>query len=320
MLAADLLHRAVAAQAGQDDRDLLLRRPAPVLLPLLAQPRSPFGRAAHPEPAAGQSLRRYTPPGLPGPPTQLPVNAGRGDWQQRRRLLSEQLPPLDVDVCLLQEVVCGAGRGDQLEELAEMLGFDWRARVVAESRPHEIEEEGVAIIARAPLRDVAVWPLPPSHPPRHLLEASVDFGDARLRLATLHAAVSPDRERDEQISTLARLTSTPLLIGADLNAPPAIVRPLLGETFIDALDWNASPTWPVDETEFVRAWEEKLGEPPAGEVEPRRLDYLLARDVHVERSGTLALGTNERTASDHKLVWADLSNAHRDASEFRSST
>ncbi len=78
MLAADLLHRAVAAQAGQDDRDLLLRRPAPVLLPLLAQPRSPFGRAAHPEPAAGQSLRRYTPPGLPGAPTQLPVNAGPG--------------------------------------------------------------------------------------------------------------------------------------------------------------------------------------------------------------------------------------------------
>src|SRR6266511_883146 len=77
VLAANLLDRAVAAQPGQHDLDLLLRRPAAVL-PLLAQPSLLVGRAAHPEPAAGQSLRRYAPPGLPGTPTQLPVNAGPG--------------------------------------------------------------------------------------------------------------------------------------------------------------------------------------------------------------------------------------------------
>jgi hypothetical protein len=37
VLAAHVLHRAVAAQPGQHDLKLLLRRPAPVL-PLLAQP------------------------------------------------------------------------------------------------------------------------------------------------------------------------------------------------------------------------------------------------------------------------------------------
>src|SRR5439155_819346 len=77
MLTADVLHRPVAAQAGQHDLDLLLRRPTAVLA-LLAQPCLLLGRAAHPEPAAGQSLRRYAPPGLPGAPTQLPVNAGPG--------------------------------------------------------------------------------------------------------------------------------------------------------------------------------------------------------------------------------------------------
>src|SRR5205085_10190594 len=77
VLATDLPHRAVAAQPGQHDLELLLRRERPVL-PLLAQPSSPFGRAAHPEQAAGQSLRRYAPPRLPGAPTQLPVNAGPG--------------------------------------------------------------------------------------------------------------------------------------------------------------------------------------------------------------------------------------------------
>jgi hypothetical protein len=60
MLVTDLLHRPVAARPRQHDRELLLR-PAPVL-PLLAQPRLLLGRAAHPEPAAGQSLRRYPPP------------------------------------------------------------------------------------------------------------------------------------------------------------------------------------------------------------------------------------------------------------------
>src|SRR3954471_2394833 len=71
MLTTDLLHLAVAAQAGQHDLDLLLRRPAPVLA-LLAQPHLLVGRAAHAEPAAGQSLRRYAPPGLRG--VRLPQN------------------------------------------------------------------------------------------------------------------------------------------------------------------------------------------------------------------------------------------------------
>jgi hypothetical protein len=77
VLATDLLHRAVAAQPGQHDLDLLPGRPAPVLA-LLAQPSLLVGRAAHAEPAAGQSLRRYAPPRLPGTPSQLPVNAGPG--------------------------------------------------------------------------------------------------------------------------------------------------------------------------------------------------------------------------------------------------
>ena len=67
LLPADLPRGPIAAQPGKHDLQLLLRRPAPVL-PLLAQPSLLLGRAAHPEPAAGQSLRRYAPPGLPGEP------------------------------------------------------------------------------------------------------------------------------------------------------------------------------------------------------------------------------------------------------------
>src|SRR5580765_9006123 len=75
MLAAHIAHAAIATQPGQHDLELLLRRPAPVLA-LLAQPHLLVGRAAHAEPDAGQSLRRYAPPGLPGAPSQLHVNAG----------------------------------------------------------------------------------------------------------------------------------------------------------------------------------------------------------------------------------------------------
>src|SRR5581483_11192006 len=77
MLTADLDDRAVATQRRQHDLQLLLRGELPIL-PLLAQPDLLLGRAAHPEPAAGRSLRRYAPPGSPGNPTQLPVNTEPG--------------------------------------------------------------------------------------------------------------------------------------------------------------------------------------------------------------------------------------------------
>ena len=199
------------------------------------------------------------------------------DWPRRRALLGRELPALDVDVYLLQEVVCGDGRGDQLRELADLLGHAWTARVIAENRPHETEDEGVAILSRLPLHSSAVWPLPPSHPPRHLLEASVEWNGTRVRLITLHAAVSAHDGRDEQIAALAALAADPAVLGSDLNAPPAVVRPLLDGSFADSLGWDERPTWPVDAEEFVRAWEQKLGEKPSGEPEARRLDYLLYR-------------------------------------------
>jgi endonuclease/exonuclease/phosphatase family metal-dependent hydrolase len=217
------------------------------------------------------------------------------DWPRRRDRLARQLPALEIDVYLLQEVVCGDGKGDQLRDVAELLGYEWTARVVAEQREHETEEEGVAIVSRHPLTDVAVFPLPPSHPPRHRLEATVES----VRVLTFHAAVSPDEHRDEQIAGLASLHDSPLLVGSDLNAPPSIVRPLVGD-LDDTLGWDDAPTWPRDEEEFVRAWTEKLGEPPDGDVDPRRLDYLLARGLDVHNGGTVA------TASDHLLVWADV--------------
>lgn len=229
------------------------------------------------------------------------------DWPRRRAILAEQLPPLDVDVYFLQEVVCGDGRGDELQELAALIGHPWTARVVAENRPHETEDEGVAIVSRFPLRDTAVWPLPPSHPPRHRLEASIDWAGGPLRLLTLHAAVSNDDGRDAQIASLAHLHDEPFVLGSDLNAPPPVVRRLLDDCVDDTLAWDEAPTWPVDAEQWARAWKEKLGEKPGRDPEARRLDYLLYRGrISVAASGTVALGDQRAIASDHRLVWADL--------------
>jgi endonuclease/exonuclease/phosphatase family metal-dependent hydrolase len=228
------------------------------------------------------------------------------EWPRRRALLEEQLPPLEVDVYFLQEVVCGGGGGDQLAELADSLGYAWTVRVVAENRPHETEDEGVAILSSLPLHTTAVWPLPPSHPPRHRLETSVDRQQQSLRLMTLHAAVSNDDGRDAQIAALADLGAAPLVLGADLNAPPWVVRPRLEGALVDTLDWDEQPTWPVNAEEWAQAWKQKLGERPSRDAEPRRLDYLLCRGVGVAASGTVTLGDATRSASDHRLVWADI--------------
>lgn len=228
------------------------------------------------------------------------------DWPQRRAVLAAQLPALEVDVYFLQEVVCGDGRGDQLAELAEILGYDWTVRVIAESRPHETEDEGVAIVSRLPLHSTAVWPLPPSHPPRHRLETSVAWNGRPLRLMTLHAAVSNQDGRDAQIAALAELKADPLLLGSDLNAPPWVVQPRVGGSLHDSLGWDEQPTWPVDADEWAEAWKRKLGEKPSRDAEPRRLDYLLYRGVEIAASGTVELADASRSASDHRLVWADV--------------
>src|SRR5262249_55286367 len=73
----ELRDRALASKRGEHDFELLLRRELPVLA-VLAQPSLLLGRAAHPEPAAGRSLRRHAPPRSSGTPTQLPVNTGPG--------------------------------------------------------------------------------------------------------------------------------------------------------------------------------------------------------------------------------------------------
>src|SRR5262249_28197077 len=88
---ADVLHRPIAAQHHPHARDLLLRRP-PALPPRPAQPNRLLVPAAHPDPAARQSLRRHAPPRLPGAPTQLPANTGPGSGTRQPLARAHRAP------------------------------------------------------------------------------------------------------------------------------------------------------------------------------------------------------------------------------------
>jgi endonuclease/exonuclease/phosphatase family metal-dependent hydrolase len=125
-------------------------------------------------------------------------------------------------------------------------------------------------------------------------------------VATFHAAVSAEDGRDAQIASVDALTENALLLGADLNADPSQVRRLVKGDLVDTLDWDDSPTWPVDADAFIHGWEEKLGEKPRDKPQPRRLDYLLARGLEASASGIVTLARDGHGASDHRLVWADL--------------
>ncbi|MGH2972022.1 MAG: endonuclease/exonuclease/phosphatase family protein [Gaiellaceae bacterium] len=103
------------------------------------------------------------------------------DWPQRRRLLSEQLPSLEIDVYLLQEVVCGHERGDQLSarprtraHLAHALRTRTRASA---SNPHRLD--------RARSR---------THRRRGLQRAQLPRLRPRLQLAD-HGPAQPRRSR-----------------------------------------------------------------------------------------------------------------------------
>lgn len=216
------------------------------------------------------------------------------DWPRRLALLEQQLPPLAIDVYFLQEVVCGAGREDQLAQFADSLAYGWTARVIAENRPHETEDEGVAVLSRLPLHNTAVWPRPPSHPSRHRRETSIDWKEQRLRLMTLHAAVSNRDGRDAQIAALTNLKENPLLLGADLNAPPWVVRPLLTDILDDTLGWDEQPTWPVNGEEWDASLEAEARRKPgprSGAAAPRLPPLPRRRDQrfrngHSGRSGS----------------------------------
>jgi endonuclease/exonuclease/phosphatase family metal-dependent hydrolase len=228
-----------------------------------------------------------------------------GDWDARRALLLDGWGRIDADVAVLQEARLH-GAGDQARDLQLAFDFPYAARDPRAAAGEE--HEGVAILARCPLRHVESFELPLHRPARLAVQAEVSVGGGWVTMVAAHTSVEPAEVLDAQLRLLFSLTGEPLLLVGDLNAEPDLVQPLAEQAGLDdALGFADMPTWPVDIQHFREGWTAHLGREPWFEVRPRRLDYVLSRGVRVLGAGTSVLGDPQRGyASDHAIVWADL--------------
>ena len=233
-----------------------------------------------------------------------------GDWPARRALLDSLLGQLAADVLLVQEA-CVADGEDQIDDLREASGLEY----AAVGRPHGVvgHAEGVGILSRWPLLDVRVEPLPRSEPARCMLAARLSAPAAPLWLVCAHTAFAPQYVCEEQIQMLAGAAGPVSLLGGDLNATPDLVHPIVQPAgYRDALS-DLQATWPADDDSFRWAWQEKTGRTVSFDTTPRRLDYLLARGCDVTASGVIIPGDQQvGFASDHAVVWADVTLAGRE--------
>ena len=208
-----------------------------------------------------------------------------GDWPARRERLRRAWDDVAADVLLVQEAAVTEGR-DQVAETAEALGYAHVAR--AGCHHGLMGSEGLGLLAHEPLEASGVVELPASVPSRCVLTATLCSG---VQIATGHVVVGPQELRNSQIDAILAMLRGPAVVGGDFNADPHEVHDLAAAYgFADTLDGAGVPTWPTSHDQFARAWEERLGAPPAFPIEPRRVDYVLTRGVEVVRSGVRPLG------------------------------
>lgn len=227
------------------------------------------------------------------------------DWPARLAALRSSWPAPGPDVLMLQEVVCDE-EGDQAREIADALAYP----ECVSTEGHRVGDgyEGVAILSRRSLRDRRHESLPSSDPGRRVLLADVDAFGGRVTVACGHTVAMPEGARLEQVHALLARPEDPLVLGADLNETPTTVSPVLSAVGLtDVLGADRTATWPMCEVTFGEAWRTQLGRAPQFSLEPRRLDYLLVRGLHVSTADVHELrAADGRHASDHALVVATL--------------
>ena len=229
------------------------------------------------------------------------------DWPARLAALREVWPHPGPDVLMLQEVAWD-GFGDQASEIAAALGYP--EFVTAEGHRTADGREGVAILSRRVLHNAREEELPPaSDPARRVLIAETEVDTTTVSLVCGHTVAVPEETRLEQVHQLLARHEDPLVLGADLNETPSTVAPLLGAVGLaDALGEDRTATWPTSRATFGAAWKSQIGRAPHFSLEPRRLDYVLARGLDVRAAKVHDLCTDGGThASDHALVVGEFS-------------
>lgn len=223
------------------------------------------------------------------------------DWPRRLEVIAWAWPQIDADVLCVQEA-CRDEYGDQAAELAQRLGLADYAIAMPSDRP-----EGPGVVSRYPLGDIRPVLLAESSPERCLLAARLRVGGADLDVISAHTAFDPPATVRWQLREVFGYSQAEqLVIGADLNATPGKVFPLLGRYGLsEALGRKTPPSWPLDVDHFRRAWMQRVGHAPRYRILRRRLDYLMSRGLGCIDAGMVAIRHDGIWASDHTLLWAD---------------
>jgi endonuclease/exonuclease/phosphatase family metal-dependent hydrolase len=246
----------------------------------------------------------------------------RDDWRSRQPGIRSTLEAVRPDVAGLQEVCATAGT-NHAALLADRLGM--HAAFAAPSlppppRPPERPDQagvevGVAVLSRWPVLHVEQHRLPSRHRPEIVaLAVAVDHPRGPLHVAAccIDWELEFAGQRLAQTRALAGLLTDPsrdgplpVLLTADLNAPPATpeVR-VLTDVMVDA--------WPAAGGGHTLSSRNPLAPRAAWWLIDRRIDYVLARPgmpahpVAVEQAFVVDDPQDGLHPSDHYAVVADF--------------
>lgn len=213
------------------------------------------------------------------------------------------LDTLRADIVLLQEVDRGtqrSGGADQLGQLEHLTGLHG---AFGKSLDYQGGDYGIGILARWPIDDATVLPLPADPPadrgegayePRVALHAVVATPSGRMHVMNTH--VGAERvgtyRRQELLALLARIhrrvpPAAPLIVGGDFNAQPHSDE-------VAAFDLVFTDAWATCGT--AGGWTFPSGEPT------RRIDYVFLRGIPCVDAQVPATTTSDHRPVDRKSV------------------
>jgi endonuclease/exonuclease/phosphatase family metal-dependent hydrolase len=151
------------------------------------------------------------------------------DWDARLPVLADGLAATGADVFGLQEVCAEPGGRDALEELLAALaarGVD--VAVPVRTTTHlawDTYQEGLAIVSRHPVAEVAIAALPAGALPRKVLAARIDAPGGPVVVATTHLDHQSGEVRAAQAAAAAAVAGglageAPQILVGDLNEAP----------------------------------------------------------------------------------------------------
>jgi endonuclease/exonuclease/phosphatase family metal-dependent hydrolase len=240
------------------------------------------------------------------------------DPQARLDAALPEIAALAPDVLLLQEVRATPDLPNTAEQLARGLGLPGLAfaRMTLAGNPHQ---QGVAIVSRHPLRDVAVTKLGGAEKALRyrLLSARIDLGGRTIGVHSTHLRWQPAARaiRRSQVRVLLRALDAyhcdAHVLGGDMNAGAdtaelGLLRARLLDTFAHLHPDDPGLTWSArnPHTDLVRQH---------GILPDRRIDFLLCSPVALGgvagvRASRVVLDApvGDRWLSDHFGLLSEL--------------